>query len=358
MDYQRATRAGVLILTGGTSSRMGANKAELDWCGRGALDRLAALAAKLGLDELVVVGPGAYGLPSVVESPPGGGPVAGMLTGLAELAARGCRRALVLAVDAPTLAPSDIAPLLASNGPGAAYEGLHLPLVVDLSAAPLHAEAGWPVSRFIAAAGLARLDCPPGSAQRLRGANTPAERDALLAMLADVERDTRSDGACGTKKLVSVTDQPQLFAFEDDFVVSLRCIPMAVRMKLDRCRIKLSLRQWSRFTATDRRRLLESPCRTSEEVAAYHDGLTQLVSDRAGEAATPLSDLPEALWEVVDAPPAVIVTYARSAGLTPPTAAQWRGLTELQRYALIKLTREGHDNINFIPAMREFGVTH
>ncbi|GCD54512.1 hypothetical protein NBRC3188_3209 [Acetobacter pasteurianus NBRC 3188] len=39
-----------------------------------------------------------------------------------------------------------------------------------------------------------------------------------------------------------------LFNFEMDFATSLRCIPMIVRMKLDLCGVKLSLRQWCRFT--------------------------------------------------------------------------------------------------------------
>jgi hypothetical protein len=34
----------------------------------------------------------------------------------------------------------------------------------------------------------------------------------------------------------------------------------------------------------------------------------------------------------------------------------WRGLSELQRYALIKLTRDKHENANFVPALIEFGA--
>ena len=57
----------------------------------------------------------------------------------------------------------------------------------------------------------------------------------------------------------------QLFAFESDFVASLRCIPMAVRLKLDLCGIKLTLRQWSRFTRSDREALIAMPCRSRAE---------------------------------------------------------------------------------------------
>jgi len=148
----------------------------------------------------------------------------------------------------------------------------------------------------------------------------------------------------------------QLFAFEDDFVASLRCIPMAVRLKLDRSGIKLSLRQWSRFTREDRRELLEAPCGTVTEVCAYHDRLVELVAERAHEAAKPLPEPPAALWEVTGEAPPTVAAFARSVGVPPPTEHDWRRLSELQRFVLIKLTRDNHDNVNFVPAMREFGL--
>lgn len=148
----------------------------------------------------------------------------------------------------------------------------------------------------------------------------------------------------------------QLFAFEDDFVATLRCIPMAVRLKLDRSGIKLSLRQWSRFTRDDRRELLDLPCTAGGEVSVYRERLVELVSLRAREEARALPMPVAAPWEAAGATPAVVTTYARSVGVAPPTDGQWRGLSELQRFVLIKLTRDNHDNVNFVPAMREFGL--
>jgi len=150
--------------------------------------------------------------------------------------------------------------------------------------------------------------------------------------------------------------ETQLFAFEQDFVDSLRCIPMAVRLKLDVCGIKLSLRQWSRFTQTDRRRLLTTPCVTPAEVAAYHSELADLVMRRAREAARPLAEAPCWQWDDPSRLPVVVCDYARSIGVSPPAGSQWRALTRLQRFALIKLTRDNHDNVNFEPALREFGL--
>jgi hypothetical protein len=36
------------------------------------------------------------------------------------------------------------------------------------------------------------------------------------------------------------------------------------------------------------------------------------------------------------------------------TLQQWASLTPLQRFALIKLSRSGHENSNFLPALQEF----
>lgn len=172
---------GMVILTGGGSSRMGEDKAALMWNGRRAVDRLADLGRELGAVAVVTAGARDYGLASVAEEPPGGGPAAGLLAGLARLRAEGCARALVVATDAPTITAADLQPLLDARPPGAAFAGLNLPLVLDVTAPPAENVRGWAMGRLIDAAGLARLACPPGAAARLRGANTPAERAVLLA---------------------------------------------------------------------------------------------------------------------------------------------------------------------------------
>ena len=147
-----------------------------------------------------------------------------------------------------------------------------------------------------------------------------------------------------------------LFAFEQDFVSTLRCVPMAVRFKLDRAGIKLSLRQWSRFTRDDRQDLLDLPCATETQAEAYRQTLVDLVARRAGEAAKPLLEPPSGLWEVVEAIPPVVAAHASANGLRPPSDGEWAGLSTLQRFVLVKLTRDNHDNVNFAPAMREFGL--
>ena len=177
---------GVIILAGGGSSRMGSDKALLDWNGRRAVDRLADLAWNLGAASVVTAGAGSYGLPIAVEDPPGSGPAAGILAA-AETLRPACDRVLVLAVDAPTIIAPDLTPLLRAPCPGAFFEGLNLPLVADLAALPREDAVGWAIRRLIQAAGLTGLTCPAGALGRLRGANSPEQRTALLNTLIKAE---------------------------------------------------------------------------------------------------------------------------------------------------------------------------
>jgi molybdenum cofactor guanylyltransferase len=170
---------GAMILTGGRSSRMGEDKAVLDWNGQRAIDRVAALARAVGAAPVVSVGPRGYGLPQVADTQDG--PAGAVLAGAAALRAAGCTRLLVLAVDAPTLTAADLAPLLGAPEPGAAYDDLHLPVALDLAALPAEPGANLALKHLLALAGVARLPVPPGAHARLRGANTPEERAILNA---------------------------------------------------------------------------------------------------------------------------------------------------------------------------------
>lgn len=161
--------------------------------------------------------------------------------------------------------------------------------------------------------------------------------------------------AAGSDEQTHPGDQ-QLFAFESDFVATLRCIPMAVRFKLDRAGIKLSLRQWSRFLRQDRQALLETQCASAGEVTSYRERVVRLVALRSGEPAKPLVEPSAALGGLAGDVPEGVFSFARASHVAPPTREDWRRLSDLQRFALIKLTRDSHDNENFVPAMREFGL--
>jgi hypothetical protein len=146
-----------------------------------------------------------------------------------------------------------------------------------------------------------------------------------------------------------------IFQFEADFANSLRCIPMAVRFKLDTCGIKLKLDQWHKFSQHERQALLDLPCETEQEITNYRWLLQRLVVDYTGEPAKDLAVAPHPPWMDTDKVPDETSEKAAELGLTLPVE-QWADLTPVQRFALIKLSRSGHENRNFLPALQEFGL--
>lgn len=145
------------------------------------------------------------------------------------------------------------------------------------------------------------------------------------------------------------------FQFEADFVESLRCIPMQVRFKLDTCGVKLKLAQWHQFSPADCQTLIDHPCTTAPEIAAYRTALQQLIQARTQVVATDLPIDPHPPWADSAQIPDSVVEKARSLN-QPLTLDQWAALTPLQRFALIKLSRSNHENHNFLPALQEFGL--
>jgi molybdopterin-guanine dinucleotide biosynthesis protein A len=127
---------------------------------------VAALATAAGAVRVLTAGRD-HGLEHVDDPAPGAGPVGGVLAGARALAAHGLTRALVLAVDAPTVTVEDLAPLLAAAEPGAFYDGLPVPMVLT-----------WPPCRRrggrLAAAAAGRAGGAGGAGLRRGGAGAVA----------------------------------------------------------------------------------------------------------------------------------------------------------------------------------------
>lgn len=344
--------AGVL-LAGGASRRFGSEKAVAAF-GDGLLmepplhalvlacDGVAVSAGDTRAAAAIAVG---CGYP-VLADPAGlpGGPLAGVLAALRWARDMGAERLVVAPCDTPTLTADHLRLLIAAANPASAAAAASARGVEPLVSV-------WPV-----ATGLAAVDAA------LASGDHPSVR-SLLEQL-DVQTVAGFDGVnvntpCDLPPVAVLADHPphaRLFAFEDDFVRTLRCIPMCVRFKLDRTAVKLSLRQWSRFTLADRQALRRAPCATVVEIQGYRAMLATLIAARTDEPLKALADPPPGAWRDVTPPDAVRnMAVARGAGQL--TGEAWRGLDDLQRYALIKLTRDKHENANFAPALREFGVT-
>jgi hypothetical protein len=146
------------------------------------------------------------------------------------------------------------------------------------------------------------------------------------------------------------------FKFEADFVDSLRCIPMIVRLKLDTCGVKLKLAEWNHFTQSECQQLVDLPCEKSGEIDGYKEYVTGLIFQHTKNEAGLLSINPQPPWLNDREIPFNITTKAAEEEINI-TLNQWINLTPLQRFALIKLTRSQHENNNFLPALIEFGLS-
>jgi len=146
------------------------------------------------------------------------------------------------------------------------------------------------------------------------------------------------------------------FKFEEDFIEdNVRCIPMIVRFKLDACGIKLKLSEWSKFTVQERNALVNKPCTHEDDIAAYRKYLQWLVLKTTGIPATdlPVEEFPA--WADLDNIHDKLLQKAGNLGVHL-TMQAWRRLTNLQRFALVKLSRQSHESKNLPVALKEFGL--
>jgi hypothetical protein len=116
----------------------------------------------------------------------------------------------------------------------------------------------------------------------------------------------------------------------------------------------LSLRQWCHLSAERRSHLLMQPCASGEQADAYRAAVQAALGADAQFTLLPVEAHPE--WQNVSGVPEPLVAYAAAVGVAAPTLTQWQRLTPLQRFVLLKLSRAKHDNVNFLPALREFGI--
>ena len=144
------------------------------------------------------------------------------------------------------------------------------------------------------------------------------------------------------------------FHFEADFTADLRCIPMAVRRKLDLAGVKLKLQHWSELGEAERAELLawaDDPV-AIEALRQHLQARTNALS--AGQA----KDLPRAdaePWQQADQLPEVLAASCAQLGLEIRSGG-WAELDELQRFALVKLSHPGHEHRNLPRALGEFGL--
>jgi molybdopterin-guanine dinucleotide biosynthesis protein A len=179
-----------LLLTGGASTRLGVDKAELRRDGERLADRGARLLA-LVCSPVLEVGTGASHLPTVREDPPGAGPLAGIVAGADALHARGVDQPIVvLAVDLPFVDTALLRWLAEHPAPRAVVprvDGIAQPLCARYTAADLVVAA------------------------RLRAEGHSALRD-LLATVPVTYVDETDWAACADRRAFDDVDTPEAVA--------------------------------------------------------------------------------------------------------------------------------------------------
>ena len=150
----------------------------------------------------------------------------------------------------------------------------------------------------------------------------------------------------------------EYFLFEEDFVEeNFRCIPMIVRFKMDKAGIKLKLAEWNKFSTEERIELAKKECSTEDLAKQYNSFLSALVEKYTAKPATMFEVDKSPAWANIISVPEILNEKLNEFGWQISTA-QWKNLTNLQRFALLKLCREGHENKNLPKAMKEFNLIH
>ncbi|MFM2079739.1 MAG: hypothetical protein RLZZ124_106 [Cyanobacteriota bacterium] len=144
------------------------------------------------------------------------------------------------------------------------------------------------------------------------------------------------------------------FGFEADFVADLRCIPMAVRRKLDLAGVKLKLVHWHALEPAEREELLA----WSDDPAAI-EALRLWLLERSRQLpegpARPLEPARSCPWQQTTTTPEALLESCRQLGLRLRPGL-WGDLEELERFALVKLSHPGHEHRNLPRALRELNA--
>ncbi len=151
--------------------------------------------------------------------------------------------------------------------------------------------------------------------------------------------------------MTPISQASHCFAFERDFIGDWRCIPLCVRRKLDLIGLKLKLSHWLAMSREQRQQLVDwddQPLALAA-MAEHCRNLTRAMADGEAKPLPPASHEP---WQIGSAVAAHVATAAHQRGIQL-SEEQWQQLNELERFALCKLARPGHDHHNLEAAFSE-----
>ncbi len=143
----------------------------------------------------------------------------------------------------------------------------------------------------------------------------------------------------------------EMLQFEKEKCRDLRRFPMYFRLKLDLCGIKLSKRDWNSFPFSEKEKLLAMPCETQAQIAAFRARLKAMIRDCDGDS----FEFPDSAanlqhpWRITTSVPDAVREQIRNVIEESVNLERWPHLSDVQRFALIKLTEPGKTK----PALRE-----
>ena len=141
--------------------------------------------------------------------------------------------------------------------------------------------------------------------------------------------------------------------FESDDERALVHIPMAMRYRLDKAGIKLTLMQWQALPMALRRRVLELPCDTNTAIDDFQRELTALIKGLIDENVTRFKVSRPYAWQRERVPDELNVAL-REAQCDTITNDVWRQLSDFRRYVLVVLARPGRVSSRLPSALQEF----
>lgn len=157
---------------------------------------------------------------------------------------------------------------------------------------------------------------------------------------------------------MGLNDAPLMFNFEVESSENLKFIPMVVRFNLDRFGLRISLEQWQMLPLEDRALLARFP--VDEDIAIepnFDHALFEMLRTHANVEPEWFTPEDNPAWRDTAAVPETIQNQASLANLPAPSVDQWSKLDPFRRYVLAKLSRKATSNQDFLPAMKEFGLT-
>jgi hypothetical protein len=153
-------------------------------------------------------------------------------------------------------------------------------------------------------------------------------------------------------------DGIEYFQFEEEFMENnMRCIPMIIRLKMDMAGIKLKLSEWKKFSTEERIELALMSCGFNEGSEQYAGFLAGLIKKYTRQDPTNMEVNKTPAWKDLHSMPGILIEKLKEFNWNL-SLTQWGSLTDLQRFALLKLCRPGHENKNFPKAMKEFNLVN